>query len=99
MRLVFKRDRIRSVRDRWFEQYKNYPGDKTFVMRNPKTVAQIQADLSDLDLETCSSSDVDKAIGVAGWVDFACDECGKSVLWRIRHKKFSARPLCKTGGT
>jgi hypothetical protein len=89
MKVIYKRDVIRNVRGRWEEQYQNYESDYKLVglplldvqgkpiPNSGPTVGEIRAALAALNLENCSSTDVDAAMGVAGWADNRCLECGK----------------------
>ncbi len=84
MTLITQRDRIRAVRKRWNDQYPNaMKGHKPWI--NGLSSAEICGRLDELDLETCSRGDVDKAIGVDGWVDTKCDACdeNKDTLVRL----------------
>lgn len=73
---IHKRDIIRGVRDRWMKQYANYPDDKTVGWASHlRTTGDIRKALAALDLETCSSEDVDAAIGTNNWAKNECDQC------------------------
>lgn len=74
MKLVSKRDIIRGVRERWLSQYKHYANGYICGWCN-RPAGEIRAALNALDLETCSSEDVDKAIGTEGWAKNGCDVC------------------------
>lgn len=82
MELLHKRDIIRLARDAWIKQYSTFAGSHQFPFqikaRRGETVADIRKRLAALDLETCSESDVDSAIGTTGWARLECDECGLS---------------------
>jgi hypothetical protein len=77
VKLNYQRDVIRGVRDHWIRQYANYPQTHQFTPTGP-TVAEIWANLTALDLETCSEADIDRAIGVTGWASHKCDECDET---------------------
>lgn len=73
---IHKRDIIREVRARWMKQYEHYPDGKVVGWAgNTRTTGDIRKALAALDLETCSSEDVDAAIGTTGWAKNECDEC------------------------
>lgn len=74
MKIIRKRDKIRSVRECFSQQYKNFCDDWTFASGEP--IGPIRLALAKLNLETCSSNDVDRALGTTGWVSNCCDECG-----------------------
>jgi hypothetical protein len=95
MQVIHKRDIIRNVRERWEEQYHGYESDFKFglplldtqgklIPKSGPTVGEIRAALSTLDLETCSSADVDAAIGVAGWANNCCSECGEDCYMLVQ---------------
>lgn len=81
---IQQRDSIRNVRARWLSQYERDPPEKRVGMHGGEPVGLIRERLAALDLETCTVSDVDKAIGVTGWADNECDGCGKSFAVVIR---------------
>jgi len=74
VRLIHERDTIRTVRNRWTEQYKKYDDGHRFAFGN-KTVGQIRRELETLDLETCSAGAVEKVIGNDSWGAIKCCEC------------------------
>jgi hypothetical protein len=83
--VVTERDIIKSVLDRWCEQHRGYHDNAP--IGNPgryHTVAAIRAGLQALDLQTCSVAEVDAVIGVEGWAENKCDECGRHRLKLIR---------------
>ena len=75
-RLLTRRNVILAVRDRFWEQYRNYTPKHLF--RNELSVAQIDARLAELDLKTCTHIEVEAAMGGLRWVDHACDGCSKN---------------------
>jgi hypothetical protein len=82
---VTQREVIRGVRDRWLEQYKHYPDENRVGMGDRlRSVGSIRKALAALDLETCSVSDIDAAIGTTGWADNECDLCHQSQTLVIR---------------
>lgn len=103
---IQQRDIIRSFRDRWMDQYKS-DLDSRETGWGAGSFGDVRARLAALDLETCSPEDVNQALGVSGWADNDCDECGKSVpvLIRIGQKPdYDARwqdlcGECLTGAT
>lgn len=82
MTVIHKRDLIRSVRNRWRKQYQQSIADRT----SPYHVSRAGIDdaLYKLDVETCSEADVDKAIGVSGWVANECNFCDRNMDVLIR---------------
>jgi hypothetical protein len=66
MIVITTRDRIRSVADRWAQQYPD-DGDAR------------RAKLATLDKDNATAKDVEKIIGNASWTRLGCDECGKEV--------------------
>lgn len=78
MRLIHKRDIIRGVRARWLIDYRDWKDTKLCTWCN-RTVGDIKKALADLDLETCSEEEVDKALGTKGWATNECDNCGQNV--------------------
>jgi len=80
MRIIRRRDLIRSVRDRFYRQHQDTPDDYRFPFFPRRyTVGEIRANLSALDLETCTRDDVTAAMGTDGWTECACDVCGEDV--------------------
>lgn len=71
---IYKRDIILNVRHRWLEQYAGYE-DHRVVGWCPKTASQIRKELAALDLTSCTSEDIDNAVGSAGWAKNECDGC------------------------
>lgn len=84
-RAVHRRDIIKDVRAKWLHQYKNYADTHRFPLTTGgRTVGEINAALARLDLETCSSADIDAAIGTTGWASNACDECETDCATLVR---------------
>lgn len=81
---IYQRDIIKGARQRFLEQYKRHPDSDVPGWDRSRTFGQVRAALAALDLETCTSGDVDKAIGVTGWGDNNCDECGGNFPVLIR---------------
>lgn len=86
--VITKRDVIRSVREKCEEQYQEYDPSFKFITFSTdvrsRTVGEVRSALAKLDLETCSSEDVDKAMGNNhGWADNCCSECGKDSQFLI----------------
>jgi hypothetical protein len=81
---VHKRDVLRAVRDRWLNQYKSYKDDSVPTW-DKRPIGEIRSAVKKLDPDTCTSKDVDKAIGTTGWGDNKCGECGedRDVLLRL----------------
>ena len=73
-----QRDIILAVRDHWLHQYINNPDDKVLGWDARRTFGSVRRALLKLDLQTCRPTDVDSALGVTGWADNKCDECGNS---------------------
>lgn len=92
MKLITKRDVIRSVADRWFAQYDREieRGDMPLDLPIPVTSGDVIATRSDqvrpsailarlraLDLEACSELDVHNVIrSTSNWCELTCSECG-----------------------
>jgi hypothetical protein len=86
VKILYRRDVIRRVRDRWLAQYKSYSGDTIPMWRKDgRSIQSIRAALAALDLETCSTEDVDLAIGTTGWASIRCDECDRDDLDKLIH--------------
>lgn len=77
------------------KQYEHYKDDYLFGRRgNHRTAGNIRKALAALDLETCSSADVDEAIGVDGWAKNECDQCNgdfETVLHLGQEPDYEAR--------
>ena len=68
MKLITKRDVIRSVADRWlaaFSKRIDEGGEHSAILARLRT----------LDLETASEADVGLVIGGSGWCELKCAEC------------------------
>jgi len=76
MLVITERDLIRTVPQRWDEQYKG-------PNRTPDKVA-ISKRIRALDLESATAKDVEAAIGNDSWTELKCDECGKYVTWVVQ---------------
>lgn len=74
MKIITMRDVIRGVPGRWDETYSKHYGTsyRTFYGDPQETSKRLHA----LNLDTCSSVDVDAVIGNDSWTRSACDECG-----------------------
>lgn len=72
MRLVTRREVIRSVAARWFKHYGRHDPSHTFP--DGLTVGEVNDRVRALDVETCTKGDVD-ATGAIGFADNTCDEC------------------------
>ena len=80
MKVITKRDVIKSVLSRYQEQYKNYRDDQIVgVGAGRASVGETKRLLSKLDLDKCTEADVDAAIGTKGWASLTCDECHEKV--------------------
>ncbi len=84
MKLVYRRDVIRAVRESWLRQYQYRPADEVPTWAQKRTIGDIRAAIKALDLETCSPSDIDKALGTKGWASHTCDECSADLEVLIR---------------
>lgn len=74
MQVIQKRDIILAVRNRWEEQYaKCSPTYLVGPSGHREMVGTIRDRLTSLNLATCSSFDVNTAIGVDGWAKNECD--------------------------
>lgn len=81
---MHRRDIIRNARQTWNEQYRRYPDEKVVGWSKTRTAESIRTALENLDLETCSSTDIDAAIATTGWADNKCDTCGKNCAVVLR---------------
>lgn len=72
MNLIHKREIIRGVPELWREQYARR---MEYPLAVGETPAKIHKRLLALDTSTCSSEDIDEAIGVSGWASNRCTEC------------------------
>lgn len=70
-KVVTRRDVIRGVPDRWYE---NYPDDKR-VLSGGRTAGSIRDKLEDLDVDIASVEDVAAIIGNSSWTELKCDAC------------------------
>ena len=84
--LIEKRDVIRTVRDRWNNQYRGYQDDYMLGYKSDKkSVGDIRRGLEALDLETCTEKDINNVIGPnTNWASIDCDGCGKNVDLAVR---------------
>ena len=74
MKLYTERDQIRTVADRWANQYQNSTNEQLKL---------ITYKLRALDLETVSVQEIIEIIGNDSWTRLVCTECG----FRISHTK------------
>lgn len=74
MELVTTRSQIRSVAERWKQQY---PTDQATM--HFKSTDAIHARLLALDTETATAEDVSAVIGNDSWTRIRCDQCRKDV--------------------
>jgi hypothetical protein len=72
------RDEIRSVPDRWREQYYVRHG-RSWSDTLSGSSKSVWKRLKALDLETASPEDVEKIIGNRSWTTLECDQCGREV--------------------
>jgi hypothetical protein len=77
-KIITERDLIRTVADRWAEQY------ETGYYSTHKDKQDILARLRALDKETCSADDVNKIIGNKSWTRRHCSECREHTNWAIQ---------------
>ena len=94
MRIITKREMIKAVRNRWRQQYSKRIAD------GDEYYCRIDDGLFRLDLDTCTSADVDAVIGRGGWTDNRCSECGldRSALVRLGDEDDNETPwidLCE----
>ncbi len=76
--LITERDQIRTVADRWGEQYgKPY-------WKNDEEKQEIGRRLAALDKEKCSAADVAAIIGNDSWSLLQCDNCEAEVTAVVR---------------
>ena len=89
MRLITKRDTIRSVSGRWYNQY--WTETDGWSSHN----AQVSyKKLAALDPETCKESDIEKIIG-PGWTALHCDECDTHVESVIEIERFEEHEVVR----
>lgn len=74
MELITTRSQIRSVAERWKQQY---PTDQTTM--HFKSTDAIHARLLALDTETATAEEVIAIIGNGSWTRIRCDQCGQEV--------------------
>lgn len=80
MHLIKRRDVIRAAPARWLQQYARVPDDQVTMWGERITYGEIRRRLAALDVETCSPSDIDTALGGStGWGANKCDECSADV--------------------
>lgn len=85
MEIISRRFVIKSVLNRWNEQYYSWnPSLKIGPIATAQTISVIRERLVALDLNSCSPEDVDNAIGVTGWAKNCCDECDSDEAFLIR---------------
>jgi hypothetical protein len=78
VRVINRRDIIRSVRDKWNMQY-GTKGDYKFF--DGTTAGSVRKHLAALDLETCSVDD----LGLhSSWSNNICDECGGGFEYTVQ---------------
>ena len=73
MKIITKRDQIKSVLQRWEEQY-----SEAEYKLWPET-RKIYAKLKTLDFDVATEEDIAAIIGNDTWTRLDCGECGKSV--------------------
>jgi len=66
MQIITKREKIRSVLNRWLKQYPE---------QNQITTTKLR----ELDLNNCSADDIANIIGNSSWTSLYCNECEKDV--------------------
>ncbi len=86
MKIIHRRDVIKSVARRYNEQYARYDDDTEVGYHQTRhRVGDTKKNLAALDLDTCSLDDVVAAMGgTTGWGSLECDECGKDVAALVR---------------
>ncbi len=77
-KIITERDLIRTVADRWAEQY-----ETGYYAKDAEKQAILRS-LRYLDKETCSADDVNKIIGNKSWTRMHCSECSKTTNWAIQ---------------
>lgn len=82
--IINRRDIILNVRDKWLGQYKHYKDDYHVGWGDQMPAGEIRKRLAALDLETCSPTDVDKALQSKNWASNECDLCGEDKEQLIR---------------
>lgn len=92
MNTITERDRIMQVCKRWLAQY-------PIGSSNPEFIA-IYHKLLQVDLRTCTGTDIANIIGNDSWTRMQCSECGLSVNWVLvvgeaPHYESNTAYLCK----
>lgn len=82
-RLIYRRDVIMSVRERWNRQYAHSPAHHRSGWCE-SSFGEIREALAALDLQKASVADVNAAIGTGGWASLECDCCGSDVEVLVR---------------
>lgn len=75
--IVTQRDRIREAPKIFREQYGSSLTTPAYWKKG-QTRGDVVNALDSLDLDACSVSDIDQAIGVQGWAENECDICGNT---------------------
>jgi hypothetical protein len=66
MEIIYKRDLIKTVAKRWYEQYR-------------EDYMNVLTKLSKIDLEIATEQQIIDIIGNSTWTSIRCDECNKEV--------------------
>ena len=96
MKILTKRDMIKTVSDRFWEQY-HFQDQKMCIGDTVKdTIGEVQRKLNGLDVETATEADVAAIIGNDGWCKLRCAECDKLVDIVVEFgSKYQEVKVCK----
>jgi hypothetical protein len=78
MKLITKRDIIKSIPGKWEEQYL-YGLDFFDTDEDIENEELIYNEIMKLDIDTCSEKEINDIIGNDSWSSLECSECGKRV--------------------
>lgn len=77
MKLLTKRQLIKMTPDRYRQDQGKYWSH--VLHETGKTREQMHSEMITLDLDNCSSEDMDSILGNSSWTRMKCDECGRKV--------------------
>jgi len=96
MEIITKRDRIRTVPSRWYDQYQPFSCDNYRLGDLKLFKKEIYDQLLKLNLETVAEEDITKLVGNPSWTSMQCDECHEEVdiLIRLGNEEIDICPKC-----